>query len=68
MNHDDILPSFPDYPVDPLRDRVLMTLANSDMQRWTDLTTYRHMAEMMYGQQADAVIELFTQLTEEGNL
>lgn len=63
---------FPDankFQPDPFRERVLHVLATADLQRWTleELTVYsnRHMAEMMYGQQADAVIQLFQELQTE---
>lgn len=71
MSTTDIFPEHP-YPVyapDPYRERVLLTLATADLQNWTaqelQLYTNRHMAEMMYGQLADAVIELYVQLRKE---
>jgi hypothetical protein len=49
-----------EYPEDPFREDLLLALANADMQRWPSLTenTDRHTAEMMYGDQADAVLKL----------
>lgn len=49
-----------EYDPDPFREDLLLALANADMQRWPSITenTTRHMAEMMYGRQADAVLKL----------
>lgn len=57
-----------EYTPDPFRERVLLTLANADLQMWPDINhnTDRHMAEMMYGQQADAVINLINELLDNG--
>ena len=59
-----------EYAPDPIRERVLLALANSDIGRWPaiDDTSSRHAAELMYGHQADAVIELWQELTTEGEL
>lgn len=56
-----------EYEPDPFREKLLLALANADMQRWPSITenTTRHMAEMMYGEQADAVFKL---LREEFDL
>jgi hypothetical protein len=55
---------YPVYEPDPLRERVLLALANADLQDWPEIdhNTTRHTAEMMYGSQADAVISLFNEL------
>lgn len=58
----DLLPRI-EYPADPFREDLLIALANADLQRWPSITenTTRHMAEMMYGEQATAVLKLLHQ-------